>query len=354
MSKKLLTKLLALTMCAGMVLQPVSAFAQEEELLEVELEVEETEEADISESEPVVLQSIMHEWIPQMNFTSNFDTIPVLGEPVTKATFDYDAEYDLVIDSTWSRIEGDDWAYVEYDNFLLGTYRCLVNVELARGYLERFYITESTSLYVNGSEWTLISKDVSNLGSKYLKLTFASDRIFIKDELPTPDPEDPEEPEVPEEPEEPEEPIEAKGKWHEKYGAKYYELPDGQKATGIQKIGEDTYLFSKNGTLQKDVFYESEGNKYFFGSDGKMVKGWFNKWSAIYYANEDGVVQTGLVDIGSDTYYFDSKGKKTTNIWVNKDSKRFYVKSDGHVAKAEKIRRWGKVYTFAADGALIE
>ena len=143
------------------------------------------------------------------------------------------------------------------------------------------------------------------------------------------------------------------GKWIQKYGASYYETPDGKKATGMQKIGTQTYLFSKNGTLQKNAFYESEGQKFYFGSDGKMCTGWFDKWGASYYADEDGVVQTGFADIGDDTYYFKDDGRMTVSTWITVGDSKYYSKANGHLAKSETILKWGKKYTFDDRGVLI-
>ena len=212
-----------------------------------------------------------------------------------------------------------------------GTYRFVAYISLGNHVSKTHALSKDTKLIVDGEEWIFDDIMASSDGVPMVVRYYSPDLI------------------ISEEP-----PIEEEGRWYENRGKTYYELPKGEKATGIQKIGEDTYLFNSKGILQSNVFYEENGNKYYFDSEGKMVMGWFDRWDATYYADEDGIIQTGFVDIGDDTYYFDAKGKQNYSIWVIEGSKRYYVKADGRVAKSETIHRWGKEYSFDEDGVLIK
>lgn len=273
--------------------------------------------------------------ITSANVTSNYETIPELYGYFWSPTFEVEDELPIKFKCYWSKKEMSSWDRFFTDKvFENGQYRCEVYVEVDDEHKDTYELDPSFTLIVNGKEWTkvddpLVSSDV---------MVFASEAISVG--------------EVIDEPAEP--PIEEEGQWHEKYGAQYYELPDGKKATGKQKIGEETYFFSNSGTLQKNVFCEEDGNKFYFGSDGKMIKGWFEKWGSTYYADENGAIQTGFVDIGANTYHFDAAGKRSASVWLTSEDKRFYVKADGRIAKAETIHRWGKAYTFDAEGVLIK
>lgn len=72
------------------------------------------------------------------------------------------------------------------------------------------------------------------------------------------------------------EPEEVTGTWYTKWGETYFVTEEGEALTGMQEIGEETYLFDDKGALERNVFYEEEGNKYYFDADGKMVVGWFD------------------------------------------------------------------------------
>ena len=221
------------------------------------------------------------------------------------------------------------------DYFSEGKYRFRVLLHIDSEYFYTHEFADELKLIVDGVEWT--ADGVERYGDGKIMSAYFLSPIHTIDG--NEDPDDPDEP---------------KGVWETKYGATYYVAEDGTYLTGMQKIDGETYLFSNQGTLQKNVFFESDGNKYFFGEDGKMTKGWLDRWGATYYADENGVIQTGFVDIGDNTYYFDSKGKKTSSIWINENGNRYYIKADGRQAKSETIHRWGKEYSFDAAGALIK
>lgn len=219
-----------------------------------------------------------------------------------------------------------------YGKVTEGTYKCFAVLSVNKASDKENALSKEVRLIIDGKEWKL--DDFMGYTNGYLMAArFISPEIVVAGE----------EPPV----------IEDEGHWGSKYGAVYYEFPDGKKATGMQKIGTQTYLFSKNGTLQKNVFYESEGKKFYFGSEGKLVTGWFKKWSATYYADDDGVIQTGFTDIEDKTYYFKADGRMTVSTWITVGGDKYYSKADGHLAKSETILKWGKKYTFDDRGVLI-
>ncbi|SCY61759.1 N-acetylmuramoyl-L-alanine amidase family protein [Butyrivibrio sp. INlla14] len=219
-----------------------------------------------------------------------------------------------------------------YGEVTAGIYKCSVVLAVKTDTPLKNAFSEDVRLIVDGTEWIFVNF-IGDTDGYLVTALFESPEIVVAGE----------EPPV----------IEDEGHWESKYGAVYYEFPDGKKATGMQKIGTQTYLFSKNGTLQKNVFYESEGKKFYFGSEGKLITGWFKKWSATYYADDEGVIQTGFTDIEDKTYYFKADGRMTVSTWITVGSDKYYSKADGHLAKSETILKWGKKYTFDDRGVLI-
>lgn len=212
----------------------------------------------------------------------------------------------------------------------------MITANLNFEYIYTHQFDKDFALTIDGKEAELISTTNNEVTKRINSMTFAIE--FVVEAETSHDP-------IIVEPEE--------GKWTEKYGAIHYEYADGSLATGIQKIGEDYYLFNNRGTLQSNVFYEENDKTYFFGKDGKMVTGFMSRWSATYYFNEEGVMQTGFVDINGDTYFFKNDGKQTKSTWITVDGNKFYTKTDGKLAKSETIFKWGKKYTFDENGVLI-
>ena len=247
---------------------------------------------------------------------------------------DIDREEVEIMGTSWAMFDNGEPKLPEGNTFTSGKWCLLVGIRLKEDYKETLELQKTTTLTVNGTEWT----NITGTSDPYYGIYFISPEYEIEDDEPV-DPYKPHD--------------EVEGTWVNKWGNTYYETEEGEKLTGIQKIDGEYYLFSKNGTLQSDVFYEEEGNKYYFGKGGKMVTGWFDKWGATYYANADGVMQTGFVDIDGDTYYFKADGKQTKSTWITVGDTRYYTKATGKLAKSETILKWGKKYTFDDRGALV-
>ena len=97
-------------------------------------------------------------------------------------------------------------------------------------------------------------------------------------------------------------------------GPRYYAGEDGSLATGIRKIGEDTYDFDDEGVMRTGI-QEHDGKRWYFREDGRLAK---DSWlqpepdGPRYYAGEDGSLVTGFRKIGENTYYFDDNGEMQT------------------------------------------
>ena len=275
--------------------------------------------------------------ITTIETTSDIAEIFVDGEKYKDPTFIGPAAIKFV-NINWLKFLHEQYIPVRSDDkdyFSEGQYRYEVLVFIDNKYQYTHELSEELKLFVDGKEWTIDEK-MSNGSARY----FLSPVFTIGDEPidPNPDP-DPKEPE---------------GTWKTKWGATYYETEDGEKLTGVQKIGEDYYLFSDRGTLQSNVFYEENGKTYYFGKDGKRVTGWKDKWSATYYFDENGVMATGFTDIEGNTYYFKADGRLTKSTWITVGTDKYYTKSDGKLAKSETILKWGKRYTFDENGVLVK
>lgn len=240
-------------------------------------------------------------------------------------------EFIELLDVNWEKKIDDEWTYVEDGETVTeGTYRYIVDVSMNDESYKTYFFGSELKLLVDNQEWTFVS-DKEWYDEKLIEIRFQSPEYVIKVETP-PEPEE--------------------GQWVEKYGSWYYVSPTGEKTTGMQEIEGTTYLFSKSGTLQSNVFYEKDGNKYYFGQDGTLVTGWFNKWSSTYYADENGVIQTGFTEIDGDTYYFKADGRMTKSTWITSGGNKYYSKADGKLAKSETITKWGKKYVFNEEGIL--
>ena len=86
---------------------------------------------------------------------------------------------------------------------------------------------------------------------------------------------------------------------------RYYQDDNGQRVTGLQKIGDNTYYFNESGIMQKG-FITVNGNSC--------------------YADENGIVRAGLVKVGNDSYYFDVNtfAKQTSVMLTFPDGDRYF------------------------------
>lgn len=117
-------------------------------------------------------------------------------------------------------------------------------------------------------------------------------------------------------------------------GSFCYISDSGEKVTGFQKIGDNTYYFDKSGKmLTKKWVTTSSGSKYYLKKDGSMA--------------------TGKVKIGDNTYYFGKSGKMWTSKWLTTSSgTKYYFRKDGSMAVG-KVKIGEKTYEFDSKGRLL-
>ena len=153
----------------------------------------------------------------------------------------------------------------------------------------------------------------------------------------------------------------------ETYSDWYYINPNGEVATGWQKIGGDWYYFSRwGGRMYSNGLFsigEAGGEKlYAFDKEGAMKT---NQWhsetwygdSGAYtewlYMGADGAAKTGWFRLGKDWYYADEYGWLCTDCWVYDGGSSFYMKESG-----EMVTGWmeigGDWFYFKNSGAMAE
>lgn len=130
----------------------------------------------------------------------------------------------------------------------------------------------------------------------------------------------------------------------------YYRCKNGTFATGLKKIGTETYFFDSDGNM-KVGWQKIKGEWYLFNASGAMVKGWAKSGGKWYYMNSKGVMQTGFKKIGKVTYYLNKSGAMLTG-WQKIAGSRYYFASSGAM-KTSWMTLKGKKYYFASDGKML-
>lgn len=132
-------------------------------------------------------------------------------------------------------------------------------------------------------------------------------------------------------------------------GSTLYYYHDGTWATGLTKLGKDTYFFDADGFMQTG--WQTSGNKkYYFAQDGKMQTGWLTLDGNTYYLGADGSMQTGLVAIGNSKYFFSSDGIMQTG-WQTSGNKKYYFDANGKMHLGILELSDGKYY-LGTDGVM--
>ncbi|MEB9909108.1 hypothetical protein [Bacillus anthracis] len=87
------------------------------------------------------------------------------------------------------------------------------------------------------------------------------------------------------------------------------------KHTGLLRLGDDTYLFDKNGNLAVG-WNTVDGKDYYFDrTTSAAQKGWFPQATHWYFANDEGASQKGDVTYKGKQFQFDRIGKMVKG-WV--------------------------------------
>ncbi len=140
-----------------------------------------------------------------------------------------------------------------------------------------------------------------------------------------------------------------------KIGKKVYRVgEDGQKLTGVQKIGNAYYYLSiKNGGTRLSGFC-NDGKKRMYAAKGGILKmnTFFKAGKNTYYANADASLATGFKTIDGKHYFFDAKGRmqKKKKITVGKNVYFFSATGAATTSKWVKISK--KYYYFGSDGKM--
>lgn len=199
--------------------------------------------------------------------------------------------------------------------------------------------------------------------------------------------------------------------WYTQNGERYYyDEETAYSASGLTKIGEDTYYFEdtgraytddvvpveqklyyfdkegklaesvdltegaitfqgctyfvENGALVKDAWREIAGKKHYFGSDGRMVTSATTRVydnetgkSFTYRFDENGDVVTGWYqakDEGDNVwYYYDEEGRSMTSGFAEVDGKTYYFSSNGQMLADTTISEYdseaGKSFYYRLD-----
>ena len=133
---------------------------------------------------------------------------------------------------------------------------------------------------------------------------------------------------------------------------KYYYV-NGIKQTGFQKIGEETYFFSRiNDNAMKYGWQYIDGYYYYFDETGKMVTGLQEINGRKYYFENDGKRITGFKKIGEEMYFFSRINDNAMKYgWQYIDGYYYYFDGTGKMLTG-KIKIDGFEYTFDNDGKL--
>ena len=105
------------------------------------------------------------------------------------------------------------------------------------------------------------------------------------------------------------------------------------RQSGWIQIEEEWYLLDAEGVMQTGWVKNTEGQWQYLSADGVRQSGWVQDGNSWYYMDVNGMMQTGWVKVALDWYYMDA---------------------DGRMIAGTKREIDGVVYTFAADGHLLQ
>ena len=145
--------------------------------------------------------------------------------------------------------------------------------------------------------------------------------------------------------------------WHMLGGKSYYFHPEtGARLTGIQTIGNTTYLLSARG---KQVgWHRLGGNDYYFDPDfgGGMITGKRKVGNTIYFFNQSGFKDYGWKLLGGRKYYFDPNygGGMVTGLRRVGRGRYYFDPATGYALTEQTITVGGRTYWANKAGILIE
>ena len=142
--------------------------------------------------------------------------------------------------------------------------------------------------------------------------------------------------------------------WVEESDNTFYYDADGNKVTGMHKIGRKIYYFEEkngSGALVKASWVTVNDKKYYAMPDGSLKIGWLSFGDEYYYCGEDGSIVYGKHKIDDKWYCFDEKGIRQTGWIETEDGKRCYGLPDGSLR--EGWLSFGSTRYYCDDNAII-
>lgn len=143
----------------------------------------------------------------------------------------------------------------------------------------------------------------------------------------------------------------AKNGWVKTAAGNWYYFKSGEKLTGLQEIGDDTYYFGSTGRMVTG-WKSISGKRYYFDPEtGKMAHGMTKVGTRWYYFSEDnGAMQTGWKTIDGKFYFFKevnpNKGVRLTGLRTIKGHVYYLDKKDNGAAVTGFKKMGGKWYFF--------
>lgn len=137
--------------------------------------------------------------------------------------------------------------------------------------------------------------------------------------------------------------------WVERNGNKYYYDEQGRMLkNGYSKIGSDTYVFNKDGSLIRDSIINLDGKTSYVDAAGKLkYNGWFSLNGHDYFV-EQSALATGWKKHKGDWYYLDpSTYEMCKNQWIDNT---YYVGNDGKMLVNTQKEINGTLYNFSSEG----
>ncbi len=142
--------------------------------------------------------------------------------------------------------------------------------------------------------------------------------------------------------------------WVEESDNTYYYDANGNKVTGIHKIGRKLYYFEEknsSGVLVKANWVMVNNKRYYAMPDGSLKIGWISFGDEYYYCGEDGAIVYGKQKIDEKLYYFNEKGIRQTG-WIETEDGKSYGMSDGSLRVG--WLSFGDTYYYCGkDGAVV-
>lgn len=138
--------------------------------------------------------------------------------------------------------------------------------------------------------------------------------------------------------------------WIEDGGVYAYQDFYGNRVTGWQTLGENTYYFFSDGAMATG-WQTLEGKTCYFGSNGILRTGFQELEGKVYGFDPQGNLYTGWQTLENGKYYFSNEGVMAAG-WTDLDGKRYHFADNG-VMETGWIDLGGTTYCLGEDGVLL-